>query len=76
MKRKILLLFLSIVGFAPLFAGSPAEYKEGDIVFIMPKSSQAPLIRYVTSSMWTHCGIVVYKGGEQKSLFIAPCDLL
>jgi hypothetical protein len=76
MKRKILLLFLSIVGFAPLFASSPAEYKEGDIVFIMPKSSQAPLIRYVTSSMWTHCGIVVYKGGEQKSLFIAPCDLL
>ena len=76
MKRKILLLFLSIVGFAPLFASSPAEYKEGDIVFIMSKSSQAPLIRYATSSMWTHCGIVVYKGGEQKSLFIAPCDLL
>ena len=76
MKRKILLLFLSIVGFAPLFASSPAEYKEGDTVFIMSKSSQAPLIRYVTSSMWTHCGIVVYKGGEQKSLFIAPCDLL
>ena len=76
MKRKILLLFLSIVGFAPLFASSPAEYKEGDIVFIMSKSSQALLIRYVTSSVWTHCGIVVYKGGEQKSLFIAPCDLL
>lgn len=76
MKRKILLLFLSIVGFAPLFASSPAEYKEGDTVFIMSKSSQASLIRYVTSSMWTHCGIVVYKGGEQKSLFIAPCDLL
>ncbi len=57
MKRKILLLFLSIVGFAPLFASSPAEYKEGDIVFIMSKSSQAPLIRYATSSMWTHLGL-------------------
>lgn len=31
MKRKILLHFLSIVGFAPLFASSPAEYKEGDM---------------------------------------------
>lgn len=57
MKRIILLLFLSIVGFAPLFASSPAEYKEGDIVFIMSKTSQAPLIRYVTSSMWTHLGL-------------------
>ena len=57
MKRKILLLFLSIVSLAPLFAGSPAEYKEGDIVYIMSKSSQAPLIRYATSSMWTHLGL-------------------
>lgn len=57
MKRKILLLILSIVGLTPLFASSPAEYKEGDIVFIMSKSSQAPLIRYVTSSMWTHLGL-------------------
>lgn len=64
MKRKLLLLILCIVGLTPLFAGSPAEYKEGDIIFIMSKSSQAPLIRYATSSLWTHCGIVVYKGDE------------
>lgn len=39
MKRKIVLLILSIVGLTPLFACSPAEYKEGDIVYIMSKSS-------------------------------------
>ena len=64
MKKTIVSLILSIIGLTTLFAGSPAEYKEGDIVFIMSKSSQAPLIRYATSSPWTHCGIVVYKGDE------------
>lgn len=39
MKRKIVLHIISIIGLTPLFAGSPAEYKEGDIVFIMSKSS-------------------------------------
>ena len=59
----MLLLILSIVSL-PILAGAPAEYKEGDVIFIMSKSSQAPFIRYATSSMWTHCGIVVYKGEE------------
>lgn len=63
MKKIIILLILSIMNLCT-FAGTPADYKEGDIIFIVSKTSQAPLIRYATSSMWSHCGIIVYKGKE------------
>jgi len=63
MKKLMLFLLLGVMSLSS-FAGSPAEYKEGDIVFIMSKSSQSKYIQYATSSIWSHCGIVVYKKGE------------
>lgn len=41
-----------------------ADWKEGDIVFQTSKSEQSPLIQYATGSRWSHCGIVVKKGGQ------------
>ena len=41
-----------------------ADWKEGDIVFQISKSSQSPLIQYATGSPWSHCGIVVNKKGR------------
>ena len=60
MKKVFLLLVFVLMGLT-VSAGTPAEYKEGDIVFIISKSEQSPLIQYATRSLWSHCGIVVYK---------------
>lgn len=63
MKKVFLLLVLVLMGLTAS-AGKPAEYKEGDIVFIISKSEQSPFIQYATRSVWSHCGIVVYKNKE------------
>ncbi len=59
--RKALLVLL-----ATLVAGEAhaTDWKEGDIVFQISKSEQSPLIQYATGSPWSHCGIVVEKGGR------------
>ena len=60
MRRALLVLL------ATLMAGKvlAADWKEGDIVFQISKSEQSPLIQYATGSPWSHCGIVVEKGGR------------
>ncbi|MCR4853928.1 MAG: hypothetical protein K5893_10105 [Prevotella sp.] len=63
MKKMLLILLLGVMSLST-FAGSPAEYKEGDVVFIVSKSAQSKYIQYATSSIWSHCGIVVYKEGK------------
>jgi len=63
MKKFLLTFLLGVMSFTA-FAGSPAEYQEGDVVFIISKSSQAKYIQYATGSLWSHCGIVVYKNNE------------
>lgn len=63
MKKYIAALLLSILCL-PMFADVSTTYKEGDIIFIISKSKQSPMIQYATSSLWSHCGIVVYKKGE------------
>lgn len=41
--------------------GCFAEWKEGDIVFQISKSKQAPFVQLATGSIYSHCGIVVKK---------------
>lgn len=63
--KKIIVLFLAgILLSVNLYAGKDINYKEGDVIFIISKSKQSPLIQYATRSPWSHCGIVVYKKGE------------
>ena len=62
--KKVFLLLVFVLMVLTVSAGTPAEYKEGDIVFIISKSEQSPLIQYATRSLWSHCGIVVYKNKE------------
>lgn len=64
MKKYILLILIVIVGTITAHAGSPAEFKEGDIVFQISKSSQSKYIQLATGSIWSHCGIVVMKHGK------------
>lgn len=45
-------------------ADDTESLKEGDIVFQTSNSMQSPIISLATESQWTHCGIVVKKGGE------------
>lgn len=42
---------------------STSSLKEGDIVFQMSQSEQSDLVSTATRSPWTHCGVIVEKGG-------------
>lgn len=65
MKKVILLALAGLATAALLWAQNAADdWKEGDIVFQISKSQQSPLIQYATGSPWSHCGIVVEKGGQ------------
>lgn len=59
--KRLILLMLAMLA---LVACSATDWKEGDIILQMSKSKQSPLIQYATSSVWSHCGIIVYKGNE------------
>ena len=58
--KKVLTILLLCILCIPAFADCNADYKEGDVIFIISKSKQSPLIQYATRSPWSHCGIVVY----------------
>ena len=65
MKKFVLLALAGLATAALLWAQNAADdWKEGDIVFQISKSQQSPLIQYATGSPWSHCGIVVEKGGQ------------
>lgn len=63
MKKIILCLLVSLLSI-PSFADGKWDYREGDIIFQISKSRQSPFIQYATKSLWSHCGIVVYKNGK------------
>ncbi len=46
------------------YADKQVDYREGYVLFQMSKSSQSIFIQYATGYIWSHCGIVGYKGGE------------
>ena len=62
MKKIILFLLISLVSIH-VFA-KDMDFKEGDIVFQTSNSKQSPLILWATKSLWTHCGIIVYKNKQ------------
>ena len=59
--RKVLSVIITALIASAINA---TDWKEGDIVFQISKSSQSPLIQYATGSPWSHCGIVVNKKGR------------
>ncbi len=62
MRLKILLLLSLITTYC--FADCNVQWKEGDIVFQTSKSKQAPFVMIATRSLYTHCGIIVYKNNK------------
>lgn len=60
----VVIIFLSSFTCEP----SKEELKEGDVLFQISKSRQAPFIQYATGSVWSHCGIVVEKNNQQYVL--------
>lgn len=61
--KQIILAVLALLS-VTANANKNVNYKEGDIVFQISKSKQSPLIQYATMSPWSHCGIIIEKGGE------------
>lgn len=62
-KLKMILILLCITTLC-YAGGDQIRLKEGDIVWIISKSKQSPLIQYATGSAWSHCGIVIEKNDE------------
>lgn len=70
MKKIILFVLINLMSIN-IFAyetdlpfAKDIDIKEGDIVFQISKSKQAPFIQWATWSLWTHCGIIVYKNKQ------------
>ena len=57
------MILISLVAMTAL-ASNKREYTEGDIVFQISKSKQSPLVQCATGLVWSHCGIVIEKGGQ------------
>lgn len=62
--KKILMIMLVSIFSLTMFADGSTTYKEGDVIFIISKSSQSKFVQYATKSLWSHCGIVVYKNKQ------------
>lgn len=48
----------------PVAAATAPEVREGDIIFHVSTSSQSVLIRLLTRSPYTHCGLVMRHKGR------------
>ena len=69
MKKRIIFIILAILvlGLGVWCwgqSGNHSALKEGDIVFRISESRQSPFIATATTSPWTHCGVIVMRGGE------------
>lgn len=63
-------------GFFSGESGAASVIREGDILFHTSTSSQSALIRLLTNSPWTHCGIVLrHKGQLQVLEAVQPVKL-
>ena len=63
-KRFILILTVLIAIVSIKYCAgqtSVSKLKEGDMIFHTSKSEQSPLIQYATTSVLSHCGIVIKK---------------
>lgn len=63
MKKKLSIALVVVLSIVACMVGYlwTGELKEGDIVFLMSKSEQSPLVQYATSSPWSHCGVIIEK---------------
>ncbi len=55
MKKFFMIILVSIFSLT-MFADGSTTYKEGDVIFIISKSSQSKFVQYATKSLWSHCG--------------------
>ncbi len=62
MKNLITAAFALLLFNVTISAGEKYTPREGDMVFHFSRSEQSPYIALATSSIYTHCGIVVFKG--------------
>lgn len=67
MKKLLFVLTLLMVGVCS-YADYYKEDKEGDIVFQTSKSKQSPFVMLATHSIYSHCGIIVFKNNEKYVL--------
>lgn len=68
MKKALIIIIVIAISafcylFRPWYFSSGKGLKEGDLLFHISESSQAPLIMWGTLSLFSHCGIVVEKEG-------------
>ena len=63
MKTKILLLAMCVLSVISESCMSQS-FKNGDIIFHTSKSSQSKLVKIITKSKLTHCGIIFYQKGH------------
>ena len=68
MKKKfntiIMLLLIAIAVYAQHTPRIVNDFKEGDLIFQVSQSNQSPFIQLATNSPWSHCGVIVKKGGK------------
>ena len=67
MKNKTLLFVIIVLGVAFLFQNFKCvntKFQDGDIIFQTSKSAQSQMLKLVTKSNLTHCGIIFHKGNE------------
>lgn len=68
MKKKfntiIMLLLIAIAVYAQHTPRIVNDFKEGDLIFQVSQSNQSPFIQLATNSPWSHCGVIVEKGGK------------
>ncbi len=60
--NKLILLSICILSMS--CGKLPKSFKDGDIIFQTSKSSQSDMLKIVTKSNLTHCGIIFYENGK------------
>ncbi len=63
MKKLIYILsaIALIIGSLFIFNLRTQDVKEGDVIFQISRSAQVPYITIATQSVYTHCGIIIFK---------------
>ncbi|MBR5744104.1 MAG: hypothetical protein IKX94_02115, partial [Muribaculaceae bacterium] len=64
MKKRIivsLLIIMALGGMVMAYCKSPStdDLHEGDVVFQISKSRQSKYVIFSSSSLWSHCGVII-----------------
>jgi uncharacterized protein YycO len=60
--KQLIILFVCILSFS--CTPTQTSFKDGDIIFQTSKSSQSEMLKMVTKSNLTHCGVIFHKNGQ------------